>query len=150
MFGRRFELQAKGQTIARMTITGFFTPRAKAESEDGCWIFQPAGFWNPEIEVRECEKELPMARYERNAFGTRGTLRLSKGRVLVFRLNLWRIKAECETESGEPLCSLKVRGLVRYRAIVTVHEKCQRYPEAQWIPHFLWFLVLYEKSRRAA
>lgn len=145
VFRRQYELQANGQTVAWLKFPSFFSTRVKAESRDGCWVFERSGFWNPTFEIRECDKELPMAKFERKVFGNTGTLRLSKGRTLVFRINMWGTKAEFETDSGQLLFSMKIQGVFRYRAVVTVHEKAQAYPEASWIPLLMWYLVLHEK-----
>lgn len=150
VFGRSYELQANGQTVARMEFPSLFSMRAKAEGRDGCWVFERSGFWNPAVEIRECDKELPMAQCERKVFGNTGTLILSKGRKLIFRINIWGTKAEFETENGELLFSMKIHGIFKYRAFVTVHEKAQAYPEAVWIPHLMWYLVLHEKRHRRA
>lgn len=150
VFGRQYELQVHGQTVARLEFPSFFSTRAKAESQDGCWMFERFGFWNPTFEIRESDKELPIAKFEREVFRNTGTLRLSKGRTLVFRIDMWGTKAEFETDNGQLLFSMKIRGVFRYRALVTVHEKARTYPEASWIPLFMWYLVLHEKHHRRA
>lgn len=149
-FRRRYELRFQEKVIARLEFPSFFSTQAKADSEEGCWMFQRSGFLNPKVEIREYNKELRSATYVPKMFGGSGTLQLSLGRSLIFRLNMWQTKAEFVTDKGELLFSMKVHGIFRSGATVVVHEKAAEYSEAKWVILFAWYLVLLEQRRRRA
>ena len=150
IFRREYELRAGDILVARMEWVKFLGMVARAESGDGCWLFDRKGMWSPKIVVRTCGEETPIATFVEKWFGKKQPVVLPSGETLIVKSDLFGWKSTLETTTGEPLVQVKRHGFFSGLYDVDLRRRGASYKEFPWLVMLLWYLVLQARRRAHA
>ena len=150
IFKRKYELCAGDMVIARMEWMKLLGMAAKAESADGCWMFDQKGIWKSEVTVRKCDHDEPLLTIEEERFKRTQKLVLPDKRLVILKSNFWRTTFTLETDTQEPLAILRKHGIFWSKFDVELRRRGTSFPEFPWLVLLMWYLVLVAIRRARA
>jgi len=146
----RCELRSGDSPIGGLTLLNLFGTAARAESDDGSWIFRRSGFIRKRVTIRVLGQEEDVGHYVENAWRPGGTVHADSGRRFRVGGNFWLTTFEIASEDGTPLLRYtRVRGLFRRTGIVRVLPEAANLPELPWLVFLGWYIAIMENRDRA-
>jgi hypothetical protein len=139
IFRREFELRSGEELLATLRIRGAFRPVGIAESGDGSWTFERAGFLQRRATIRAGGAGTDVAEFRSGGLGSRGELTFATGSKFTVGVNFWRTRLEVRSDSGEPLLTLHRRGWCGRTADVEIHSAARHLAELPLLVTFGWF-----------
>ena len=150
-FNRAYELRMGDEVIARLVFQKVFGTLALAEWGKERWEFERHGFLRPRVVVRRPEQEEELAWYEPHWTGRKGVLHGPGPRERpLCANNLLATHYTWKDEQGEPLLSLRTKGLLHSGAELTVAECGAGEEDIVLLILLGWYVVRLAKQDAAA
>jgi len=149
-FKSEFELRFGDELLGTLHFPKFLSSRAEAETADGRWTFERAGFWKRRTVIRTSEAETDLAVYVPNVWKGGGTLQVEGGSKFIAEVSRWRGTLEFKTERGETLVHIKNRGVFRHSASVQMYRRALPIAELPWmVPLGLYLFIMLQREAAA-
>jgi hypothetical protein len=149
-FKRMYELRSGDIVVAKMEWAKFLGMAVKAESADGCWMFDQKGLWKSQITAKKCDQDEALMTVEEERFKRTQKLTLSDGRHVTLKSNFWRTTFTLETDTHEPMAIVRKHGLFSTKFDVELRRKGTSFREFPWLVLLMWYLVLVAIRRARA
>ncbi len=145
-----FELRDGEIILGTLKLKGLFGTKAETKGElFGSWEFYKPSFWKNTVDIRQQEKELPIARFVPKFFKQEGMLELPRGARLKIAAKIWKAKNEIQSESGETLVVFQRKIALKDKAEITlkkVNDTLNKYP---WAVLLTWYIVQIHKRNNS-
>jgi hypothetical protein len=148
-FKSEFNLVANGLPICTLKSTNFWCTRFEINGFGKAWEVYCASVWKGKTEIKEKDKELPIASYEGNGLKHSGTFILPQGERVALVFNLWKSFYELKNEKGEVLLHYANKSFFCSTVVVTMNKKCElldKYPFLIMVP----FHIAQQRNHAAA
>ena len=149
VFRRKYELRADDIVVARLEWVKFFGMAARAESADGCWLFDRVGMWSPKIVVRTCAEETPIVTFVEKWFGKKQPVVLPSGETLTVKSGFLGWTLTLDTSTGELLVQMKRHSFFSRAYDVELRRRGASYQEFPWLVMLVWYLGVLARRRQA-
>jgi hypothetical protein len=107
---RNYEFKLNGKVWGSLRRPGFWSSTFVAETEDGRWTFQRAGFFHTGAEILDSATGHQIATFK-PGWGSRGMLVFAGGEAFRFECTgFWHPVWTVAAENGQPVLSLRPRG----------------------------------------
>ena len=150
IFKREYELRAGDIVVAKLGWVKFLGMTVKAESADGCWMFDQKGVWKSELTVRKCDQDEPLLSMKEERFKRTQKIELSEDRHVTLKSNFWRTTFSLETETREPLVIVRKHGFFSTKFDVELRRRGTSLQELPWLLLFMWYFILVSIRRARA
>lgn len=143
-----YELKHDEEVIGTIHSKGFFGLTMVFKMGNDVWeIYRPA-CWKSEVAIRQAGYELPYARYQKERFKFRGTVKLYKGDQIIIDYKILRGGYSVQTLSGEFLAVFKEKISIKDKTEIHIEQKSDMFDKYPWVIILAWYLSL--QRRRAA
>ncbi len=150
IFKPMYELRAGDTVVAKLEWVKFLGMAAKAESEDGCWMFDQKGLFKSEVTVKKCDQDEPIISIKEEHFKRTQKIELSDGRHVTLKSNFWRTTFTLETDTREPLAVVRKHSFFSRKFDVELRRRGTSFPEFPWLVLLMWYLILVAIRRARA
>jgi len=141
IFKREYELRAGDIVVAKLGWVKFLGMTVKAESADGCWMFDQKGFLKSELTIKKCDQDETIVCIKEERFKRTQKIELSNNRHLTLKANFWRTTFTLETDTREPFVIVRKHGFFSTRFDVELRRRGTSLPEFPWLVLFMWYFV---------
>lgn len=148
-FKSEYNLVANGTIICTLKSINFWCTRFEMDWFGKKWEVYSASAWKGITEIKELDKEFPIASYEGNGLKHSGRFSLPQGETLNLVFNLWKSFYELQNERGEVIIRYNNKSFFSSTIVVTMYKKSDlidKYPFLIMMP----FLISTKRNQAAA
>lgn len=150
--GRRYELRAGEEVVARLAIPRFLHRRAEGETAEGRWIHRVHGWARTRVEVLADEGADPIAEFRSGWLDRAGSLRFRDGREFAWVPEGWIRPTWCFLDPrGVELVAMRSRlGFRGLGGDVVIQASAREAPELGLLVTLGWFVLVLQARRSAS
>ena len=151
-FRSEYELRSGEGVVATLKVRGWLQRAAIVESGDGSWTMMRTGFLQNRTTIRASGSSTDVAEFRGRGWSSyTGDLKFASGATFELAMNFWMTRLEVRSGTGEPLVTLRRRGLCGGAADVAILPAARALSELPVLVSFGWFLyVMLEQDAGAA
>jgi hypothetical protein len=150
-FSSSFELKSGDALVGTLEFQKIFGSLAVGRTARGAWTFKRRGFLRATIGARVEGQDDDIAVYEPNWSGTKGAITLAGGAAYRWHAaNFWGSIWSLENPAGQPVFSLKTRGVFHSGAEVKLEPAGREDPNLEWLLLMGWHIVILHMRDSAA
>ena len=122
--GRKFELSSSAGPHARLDFQKITGSLALATTARATWSFKRQGMLKSHVDIRFADSDQPLATYEPNFSGRKGSLKYAGGQYLDFQsTNFFNTEWQWITPEGDGLIGFRQKGMGKPHAIVYLGDE---------------------------
>ena len=149
-FKSEFNLEAGGSTICTLKSINFWNTRQEISGFGKSWEIYSESVWKGRTEIKEKNKELPLAHYEGGGLKHSGTFFLPQGERVNLVFNLWKSFYELQNERGEVLAHLANKSFFSSTIVITINRKSEVLDKYPFLLLFAFNIAQQRKHAAAA
>ena len=134
-------MKLNDEVLGFINIVGIFKNKAKVKIFDKEYFFIQPSFWRSTLEVKELNKELPIATYFSKAFRNFGFINLPLGESLKVNFSLLSSQYEIINPFNEVVIKYYNKFSFKFRTEVSIEKDSillEKYPWIIFIPFYLY------------
>ena len=149
-FKSEYELRFGDDLVATMKFPKMLSSAALFQCEEGIWTIERVGFFDRKTVVRQVNSDKEIANYSRRRWNRGGIIELSEGRTLALRPDPWSRTMEVYKEEGNPIVTLKGRGIFKYNVDLSMSRSALHWPELPLLVALAFYQMIMARRDAAA
>ena len=149
-FKSEFNLLANGIIISSLKSVNFWGKRYEISGFEKVWEIYNASVWSGKTEIKEKDKQLPLAYYEGGGLKHSGMFYLPQGEKVNLVFNLWKSFYELQKENGEVLVHYANKSFFSSTIVVTMNRKSELIDKYPFLIMFPFYIAMQRKHAAAA
>jgi hypothetical protein len=136
--GRDYELKCGDETIACISHPKWYSSNFEITWNENKWFIYHPSIWRNAVEIKEVNKELPLASYNKTRFKMEGLVNLPMGQQLKISFKMYRGSYEVQNISGECLVLIKDKFSWKDKTEFYIQKRSELLDKYPWVILLAW------------
>lgn len=146
-WGRDYQLKCEEQILAIISYPKWYSSDFEVSWDKNKWFIYHPSMWRSKIEIKEVDKQLPFASYQKVRFKSDGILDLLMGQKLKLHFKYFRGSYEVQNSAGECIVLIKDKCSLKDKTEFYIQQRSELLDKYPWVILLAWYVSAQRKRR---